>query len=76
MRRLLPTDEHGNPNPDEIRPGDITIADYERLCKLFMALTDGIGDSPAASEQVRSLEEIEREIEELELRVFAKTEGA
>lgn len=69
-RRLLPTQTDGSPNPDAIRPADIGIREFEILAKLLELKVGGV---PAASQEERAdtLDEIERQIAELDMNVDA-----
>jgi hypothetical protein len=64
FRRLLPRDEHGNPNPAEIRPEDITIRDFEALARLFELKVGGATEriGREADTSISALEEMERQI--------------
>jgi hypothetical protein len=64
MKRLVPSTRE-NPNPDEIRPGDIEIKDFADLAKLFELLTGG-ATSRVGQEGPTALEDMARAIAEMD----------
>lgn len=64
-RRLIPTKEDGSPNPAAIRPEDLSVQDFALLAKLLELKVGGVPAAPD-SERAETLEEIERQIAELD----------
>lgn len=65
--RLIPTQQDGKPNPDAIRPADIGIREFEILAKLLELKVGGV-PAATAEERAETLDEIERQIAELDLK--------
>lgn len=71
FRRLIPVGEDGKPNPAAIRPEDIGIREFEILAKLLEMKVGGVPVA-GAEERQETLDDIERQIMELDLKEQAK----
>lgn len=66
MRRLIPKLEDGKDNPAAIRPEDLSVQDFALLAKLLELKVGGV-PAADASERAETLDDIERQIAELDL---------
>jgi hypothetical protein len=69
MRRLVPLNEDGTPNPAAINPGDVAIHDLLAIIRTRLQIAHGVVDPLAqgGERRVKSLEEIEAEIAALDM---------
>lgn len=73
-QRLVPKRPDGSPNPDEITPGDVGIAELIAAVKTRLQIGAGIVDPLAqgGDQRVKSLEEIEAELTALDMAEIEK----